>query len=93
MSNTSAPLKSAKQTQSTPPKPPALKSEDLQLVAERLALIQGHLSQLPAFCVSGVTVLNGFLLVAVKVNGHNLAVSGGTWLLDGKDVTMLAGDK
>jgi hypothetical protein len=69
-----------------PKKPAALKSEDLQLVAERIALIQGHMSKMPEFCVSGATVLNGFLLVALKVNGHELGVSGGTWTLDGQDV-------
>lgn len=90
MSNTLALSKNAKRTRSTPPKPSASKDEDLQLVAERLALIQGHLSQLPKFCVSGVTVLNGFLLVAVKVNGHDLAVSGGTWMLDEKDITLFS---
>ena len=90
MSNTLERSKSVKRTRSTPPKPSALKDEDLQLVAERLALIQGHISQLPKFCVSGVTVLNGFLLVAVKVNGHDLAVSGGAWTIDGKDITLFS---
>ena len=50
--------------QSTRPKPTDLKSEDLQLVAERLALIQGHISHMPTICISGATVMNGFLLVA-----------------------------
>jgi hypothetical protein len=62
----------------------------LQLVAERLALIQGHISQMPNICISGVIVMNGFLLVALKIPGHEFAVSGGTWMLDGKDVTTFS---
>lgn len=88
MSNTLEPLKSAKQTRSTPPKPTGLNGEDLRLVAERLSLIQGHISQMPKSCISGVTVMDGFLLVALKIKGHNLAVIGGVWTLDEKDVTL-----
>lgn len=86
MSNTSVLSKNAKQTQSTSTKPSVLKIEDLQLVAERLSLIQGHMSRMPDGCVSGATVMNGFLLVALKINGHEFAVSGVTWMLDGQDV-------
>lgn len=88
MSNTSALSKSAKPAQSTQAKPTASKSDDLQLVAERLALIQGHISQMPDFCISGVKNMNGFLLVALKIRGHDLTVSGETWMIDGKDVTL-----
>ena len=87
MSNTSVLSKNAKLTPSTPPKPTDLKSEDLQLVAERLALIQGHISHMPDMCISGVVVMNGFLLVALKIPGHEFSVSGGTWMLDKKDIT------
>ena len=88
MSNISAPSKNAKQTQSTHPKPTASQGEDLQLVAERLSLIQGHISQMPNICISGVRIMNGFLLVALKVNGHELSVDDGVWMLDKKDVTV-----
>jgi hypothetical protein len=88
MSSTLERSKSAKQVPSSPPKPTDLKSEDLQLVAERLALIQGHISHMPTICISGVTVLDGFLLVAVKVSGHELLVENGVWMLDKKDVTV-----
>ena len=87
MSSTSERSKTAKKTQSTQPKPAGLKSGDLELVAERLSLIQGHISHMPDTCISGVRILDGFLLVAFKVPGHELAVEGGAWLLDGKDVT------
>ena len=89
MSDTSERSKSAKKTPSTPKKPTVSKSDDLQLVAERLSLIQGHISKMPDICISGVRIMNGFLLVALKVNGHELSVSGeGAWLLDKKDVTV-----
>jgi hypothetical protein len=88
MSNTLGPSQNVKPTRSTLMKPSDLKNEDLQLVAERLALIQGHMSKMPDGCISGATVLNGFLLVALKINGHEFAVSGTNWLLDGKDVTV-----
>lgn len=87
MSNTLEPSQSASQTQSTPPKPIDSRKEDLQLVAERLALIQGHISHMPDFCISGVTIINGFLLVALKVTDHELSIVEGVWLLDKKDVT------
>ena len=88
MSSTSAHSKNAKRTQSTQQKPVDLKSEDLQLVAERLSLILGHINQMPKGCISGVTVMDGFLLVALKVNGHELSVSGEVCMLDKKDVTL-----
>lgn len=87
MSNTSEPSQIASQTQSTPQKPTDLKNEDLQLVAERLALIQGHISHMSHFCISGATIMNGFLLVAVKVADHELSIVEGVWMLDKKDVT------
>ena len=88
MSDTLEHSKSAKKIPSTPPKPTALKSDVLQLVAERLSLIQGHISKMPDICVSGVKVMNGFLLVALKVNGHELSINDGVWMLDDKDVTV-----
>ena len=88
MSNTSELSKNAKKMQSTRPKPTDLKSEDLQLVAERLALIQGHISHMPTICISGATVMSGFLLVALKVNGHEFSIENGIWMLDKKDVTI-----
>ena len=88
MSNTSERLKSVKPTLSTQAKPTASQDADLQLVAERLALIQGHISQMPDMCISGVKIMNGFLLVALKVNGHELSVTDGVWKLDEKDVTL-----
>lgn len=87
MTNTSEPSKAARKTPSTPKKPAGSNSEDLALVAERLSLIQGHISHMPSICISGVTVMNGFLLVALKVKGHDLTVNNGTWMLDGEDVT------
>lgn len=87
MSNTSVRSKTAKQAQSTPQKPTGSKSEDLELVAERLSLIQGHISHMPDICISGVRIMDGFLLVALKVNGHELTIENGSWLLDKKDVT------
>jgi hypothetical protein len=87
MSAISEHSKSAKKTKSMPQKHTGSNAEDLQLVAERLALIQGHIGKMPSICISGVTMLNGFLLVALKVEGHDLSVSGGTWTLDGEDVT------
>lgn len=88
MSNTSELSTSAKVIQSTPPKQTDLKSDDLQLVAERLALIQGHISHMPDFCISGVVVMDGFLLVALKVKDHELSIENGAWMLDKKDVTI-----
>jgi len=87
MSDTLENSKSAKPTRSTPPKLTASKSGDLELVAERLSLIQGHISQMPNICISGVRIMDGFLLVALKVNGHELSVQDGAWMLDKKDVT------
>jgi hypothetical protein len=89
MSNTLEPSQSVKPTRSTPPKPIASKDEDLQLVAERLSLIQGHISQMPHnICISGVVMMNGFLLVALKINGHELSIENGTWMIDKKDITL-----
>lgn len=87
MSNTLVRSKSAKRTPSTPQKPTASKSEDLELVAQRLSLILGHISQMPSSCISGVRIMDGFLLVALKVKGSELEMRNGTLLLDGKDVT------
>ena len=88
MSNTSGHSKNVKSTPSTPPKPSGSKENDLELVAQRLSLIQGHISQMPDICISGATIIDGFLLVALKVNGHKLDIQNGAWLLDGKDVTV-----
>jgi len=87
MSDTLVHSKTAKQARSTPAKQTASKSEDLQLVAERLSLIQGHLSKLPDFCISGAVIMDGFLLVALKVEGHSLSIESGVWMLDRQDVT------
>ena len=87
MSSTSEHSKSAKKTQSTLPKLTGSKSGDLELVAERLSLIQGHISHMPDICISGVRIMDGFLLVALKVTGHELTVENGSWMLDKKDVT------
>lgn len=87
MSDTLELSKTVKKTRSTPQRPTASKGNDLQLVAERLALIQGHISQMPSFCISGAVIMDGFLLVALKVEGHDLSVSGGVWKLDNNDVT------
>lgn len=87
MSSTSERSKNAKPIPSMPQKPSGLKSEDLALVAERLSLIQGHISHMPSICISGVRMMDGFLLVAFKVNGHELAIENGAWMLDKKDVT------
>lgn len=87
MSDTSARSTPAKKVQSTPVRQTALKSDDLQLVAERLALIQGHINKMPDFCISGAVIMDGFLLVALKVNGHELSIADGLWMLDQKDVT------
>jgi hypothetical protein len=64
------------------------KPSDLQLVAERLALIQGHISHMPqTTCISGVVVMNGFLLVALNIPDHALSISvSGEWLLDGQNI-------
>lgn len=94
MSNTLGPLPSAKITQSTQTKPSVLSQNDLQLVAERLALIQGHISHMPATCISGVVVMDGFLLVAFNIPGHTFEISvSGAWLLDKKSVVDYATNK
>lgn len=88
MSDTLARSKNARQIPSTHPKQSASKSDDLVLVAERLSLIQGHISQMPQnICISGARIIDGFLLVALKIKGHELAVEDGIWTLDNKDVT------
>lgn len=87
MSSTLERSKSAKLIQYTPPKPTGSKNGDLELVAERLSLIQGHISHMPDICISGVRIMDGFLLVALKVSGHELTVENGAWMLDNKDVT------
>ena len=88
MSNISVRSKTVKPTQSTPQKPSGSKSGDLELVAERLSLIQGHISHMPDICISGARIMDGFLLVAFKVNGHELTIENGSWMLDKKDVTV-----
>lgn len=90
MSNTSVLSQNAKTTPSTQAKPKDLKQGDLQLVAERLALIQGHISQMPHICISGAAVMDGFLLVALKISGHELSVENGVWMIDKKDVTVFS---
>ena len=88
MSDTSEHSKTVKPTQSTLRKLAASKNDDLALVAERLSLIQGHINHMPNICISGARIMDGFLLVALKVNGHELAIDGEAWTLDGKDVTV-----
>jgi hypothetical protein len=88
MSDTSEPSKTVKPMRSTPQKLTASKGDDLQLVAERLALILGHISQMPNICISGVRMMDGFLLVALRVEGHELSIVSGVWMLDGKDITI-----
>lgn len=87
MSNISELSKSAKKTRSTPQKQTDLKNADLELVAQRLSLILGHIQQMPKnTCISGVKMTDGFLLVALKVKGSELDFRDGTLYLDGKDV-------
>ena len=93
MSSTLERSKTAKKTPSTLQKPTGSKSEDLGLVAERLSLIQGHISHMPDICISGVTILDGFLLVAFKIPDHELTIEDGVWMLDKKDVTLLVAEK
>lgn len=88
MSSTLEHSKTARKTPSTPKKPIVSKSEDLELVAQRLSLILGHISQMPSSCISGVRIMDGFLLVALKVKGSELEMQNGTLLLDGKDVSV-----
>ena len=91
MSDTSEPLKQPRKTQSTETKPADLKDSDLALVAERLALIQGHLAQMPKLLVSGARMKGDILLIALWVGeNHRLEIVSGAWLLDGKDVTKWA---
>jgi hypothetical protein len=77
---------SKKPAESTPPKPSGLSESDLDELRQRLALMLGHAN---AFPISGVTVINGFVIFAVKIPGHELSVysATNTILLDGKDVT------
>jgi len=71
------------------PKRSGLSARDLQELAERLALMLNHAG---AFPVSGVTVIEGFLIFAVKIPGHSLNYdrTSRVLLLDGKDVTLWA---
>lgn len=88
MSNTSERSKNANRTACTPQRQNDSSDVDLRLVAERLSLIQGHISQMPKhICISGVRMYDGYLLVALRVNGHEIGVSGGTWTIDGTDIT------
>lgn len=93
MSSISAHSKTSNSTQSTVKRLGGLKPEDLALVAERLSLIQGHLSQMPPLVVSGARKYGDFLLVAIKITGHELDCVGGVWRIDGKDVTQLTRDE
>jgi hypothetical protein len=94
MSNILAHSQNAKKTQSTQAKQPDSKQSDLQLVAERLALIQGHISHMPAICISGAVVMNGFLLVALNIPDHTFTISvSGEWLLDGQSIVDYATNK
>jgi hypothetical protein len=71
------------------PKQSVLSASDLQELAERLALMLNHAG---AFPVSGVTVIDGFLILAIKIPGHSLDYDrvARVLFLDGKDVTRWA---
>lgn len=87
MSNISAPSTIVKPTRSTAQKQGVLKQNDLELAAERLALIQGHISHMPVMCISGVTIMDGFLLVAFKIPDHVITIlDDGEWQIDGKNI-------
>ena len=86
MSDTSVHSKKSETTESTAMKPSDSNAEDLQLTAERLSLICGHLSKMPSMVVSGVRIMNGFLLVALKIEGHDLNLVSGVWMIDGRPV-------
>jgi uncharacterized protein YkuJ len=75
----------SKKTQLTQPK---LADSQLIKLIERLALIQNHATKFP---VSGAQTLDGWLVVAVKIPGHELAVDGSTWTVDGIDITQMKG--
>jgi len=96
MSNTSVRSKNAKPIPSTQAKRPDLNAEELELVAERLSLIRGHIGKMPLGVVSGAMVREGYFLVALKIEGHEAGIKYdgpkdalGNWLIDGKDVTPL----
>jgi hypothetical protein len=96
MSNTSAHSKNASPIRSTQAKRPDLNAEELELVAERLSLIRGHIGKMPLGVVSGAMVREGYLLVALKIEGHEMSIKYdnpkdllGSWLIDGKDITPL----
>ena len=86
MSDTLAHSKNAKQTPSIQEKPKGLSDTDLALVAERLALIRGHLGKMPQSVISGARVMNGFLLVAA-VRCHDTSLLLKT---PGGDARMIA---
>ena len=90
MTGTSARSKTQKRTPLTQAKPEGLSESDLALVAERLSLIQGHYSAILSVSgvIGGATVLNGFLLVALKIPKVAVEISG-AWTIDGKDITQL----
>ena len=71
------------------PRQSDLSASDLQELAERLALMLNHIG---AFPVNGITVIDGFLILAVKIPGHSLNYDRTTrvLLLDDKDVTLWA---
>jgi hypothetical protein len=75
--------------ESTQTRPAGSNGSDLSELVERLALIQGHVSEFP---VSGARVFNGFLLVALRIPNHVIEVYEGEWLVDGLEVSKWDGD-
>jgi hypothetical protein len=75
-----------------PPKQKDLSQSDLQAALERLALIQGHISQMPPMCISGVTIKDGFLVMAIKIPDHVLSIEevSGEWKMDDIDIVTYA---
>jgi hypothetical protein len=97
MSNTSVLSKKQSLAPSTPPRPSVLSENDLQLVAERLSLIRGHIGQMPAAVVSGARSREGYLIVALKIPGHMPTIEYannkdmlGAWKIDGQPVETFA---
>lgn len=41
---------------------------------------------MPNICISGVVVMNGFLLVALNIPDHTFDIVSGEWLLDGRNI-------
>ena len=49
---------------------------------------------MPTICISGVIVMNGFLLVALNIPDHALKIGvSGEWLLDNRNVIDYATNK